>query len=146
MYYEARRVLGVSANADLGDIRRAYRQLVKQHHPDVGGDPDHFKQINAAYLRLISHRDAPLFGPSVAYEHSVRVVYGSRKPSYSPGYLLMRKVLGPKIIWRRGRVSFSLPLLVAIVLPVAAWSFHPAATVICSAGFLASGQVKYSKF
>ena len=36
MYYEARRILGVSANADSIEIRRAYRQLVKQHHPDVG--------------------------------------------------------------------------------------------------------------
>lgn len=146
MYYEARRILGVSANSDSTEIRRAYRQLVKKHHPDVGGDPNHFKQINAAYLRLISNQDSPMLGPSVAYEHSVRVVYSSRKPSYSPGYLIVRKVLGPRIIWRRGQISFSIPLLVAIVLPAATWSFHPAATVIYSAGFLALGQVKYSKF
>ena len=146
MYYEARRILGVSANADSIEIRRAYRQLVKQHHPDVGGDPDRFKQINAAYLRLISNQDSPMLGPSVAYQHSVRVVYGSHKSSYSPGYLVVRKVLKPKIIWRMGRVSFSIPLIVAIALPAATWSFHPAATVICSAGFLALGRVKYSKF
>lgn len=146
MYYEARRILGVSANADSVEIRQAYRKLVKQHHPDVGGDPNRFKQINSAYLRLISNQDTPVLGPSVAPEHSVRVVYGSNKLSYSPSYLIARKVLGPKIIWRRGRVCFSIPLLVAIVLPAATWSFHPAATVICSAGFLALGQVKYSKF
>ncbi|MDP3486618.1 MAG: DnaJ domain-containing protein [Bacillota bacterium] len=146
MYYEARRILGVSANAELREIRQAYRQLVKQHHPDAGGDPARFKQINAAYLRLISNQDTPMLEPSVAYEHSIRVVYGSRKPSYSPGYLTVRKVLGPKILWRRGRVSFSIPLLIAIVLPAATWSLHPLATVICSAGFLALGQVKYSKF
>lgn len=51
-YYEA---LGVGRNASPDDLRRAYRQLAKQYHPDVNRDPaaeDRFKEINEAYAVL----------------------------------------------------------------------------------------------
>jgi curved DNA-binding protein len=42
-------ILGVDKNADQLQIKKAYRSLVKQHHPDQGGDPETFKKINEAY-------------------------------------------------------------------------------------------------
>jgi molecular chaperone DnaJ len=49
-YYD---VLGVSRDASADEIRRTYRQLARQHHPDVNhGDPEadaRFKSINEAY-------------------------------------------------------------------------------------------------
>ena len=30
-------------------VKQAYRRLAKQHHPDVGGDPEKMKMINEAY-------------------------------------------------------------------------------------------------
>jgi molecular chaperone DnaJ len=46
-------VLGVPKNASHSEIRKAYRKLAQQHHPDArGGDPqaeDRFKEISAAY-------------------------------------------------------------------------------------------------
>lgn len=42
-------VLGVSPDADAFDIRSAYRVLVKQHHPDTGGDATAFDRVQRAY-------------------------------------------------------------------------------------------------
>jgi DnaJ-domain-containing protein 1 len=41
--------LGLSAGATAQDIKAAYRRLAKLHHPDCGGDPEKFKEIQAAY-------------------------------------------------------------------------------------------------
>lgn len=44
--------LGVPKNASPDEIKRAYRKLAHQYHPDKGGDPEKFKQINEAYQVL----------------------------------------------------------------------------------------------
>jgi molecular chaperone DnaJ len=45
-------ILGVDRNSTQEDIRRAYRRLAREHHPDVSGSPDaeqRFKEIAGAY-------------------------------------------------------------------------------------------------
>ena len=44
--------LGVARDADDDTIKRAYRKLARQYHPDVNPDPEsqeHFKQVTNAY-------------------------------------------------------------------------------------------------
>jgi len=49
-YYE---VLGVPRNASTEEIKRAYRKLAHQHHPDKGGGNEaKFKELNEAYQTL----------------------------------------------------------------------------------------------
>jgi len=51
---DARRLLGVSAGADLAEIRAAHRRLIARVHPDAGGSEELARRINAARDALIA--------------------------------------------------------------------------------------------
>ena len=44
--------LGIAENASTEEIKKAYRKLANQHHPDKGGDTNRFQQIQSAYETL----------------------------------------------------------------------------------------------
>ena len=46
-------LLGLSDPVDDMTIKKKYRQLVMQHHPDRGGDTDTIQQLNAAISQLV---------------------------------------------------------------------------------------------
>jgi DnaJ-class molecular chaperone len=45
-------ILGVSKNASDQEIRKAYKKMSMQHHPDRGGNEEEFKKVNEAYSTL----------------------------------------------------------------------------------------------
>jgi molecular chaperone DnaJ len=49
-------VLGVDKNSSPDEIKKAYRTLSKEHHPDKGGDENKFKEITSAY-EILSNPD-----------------------------------------------------------------------------------------
>ncbi len=57
MAHDYYRILGVSRNASDEDIKRAYRRLAKQYHPDANPNnpaaETRFKEINEAYATLV---------------------------------------------------------------------------------------------
>ena len=57
-------ILGLTSDATLADVKKAYRKLVRQHHPDRNNaDPgaiDRFRRITEAYEYLSAHlKDNP---------------------------------------------------------------------------------------
>lgn len=60
-YYE---VLGVARDASADDIKRAYRRLARQYHPDVNGNSDDqetFKAVSNAYEVLSDPRKREMY-------------------------------------------------------------------------------------
>ena len=49
-YYD---ILGIDKSADTSEIKKAYRKLALEHHPDKGGKEEQFKKVQAAYHCLI---------------------------------------------------------------------------------------------
>jgi DnaJ-class molecular chaperone len=60
-------ILNVDKSASANDIKKSYRKLALEHHPDRGGVAEIFKEITAAYAVLIDEnkrKDYDMFGIS----------------------------------------------------------------------------------
>ena len=71
-------ILGVARSATPEEIKRAFRQLAREHHPDVNQDPradERFKEINEAYQVLIDPDRRAL------YDRTGRVASTGQGPS-----------------------------------------------------------------
>lgn len=54
-------VLGLQKNADTNEIRKAFLKLSKIHHPDKGGDPEKFKEIQEAHEVLTDDQKRQMY-------------------------------------------------------------------------------------
>lgn len=50
---EALALLHLPADADAAAVKRAYRRRARELHPDAGGDPDAFRDLQRAYEQLL---------------------------------------------------------------------------------------------
>jgi hypothetical protein len=52
---EAREMLGVGPQASKAEITKAWRDLLKKHHPDQGGSADYTRRLNEARKVLLEN-------------------------------------------------------------------------------------------
>lgn len=50
--------LGLSTTASSGEVRSAYRERVKEVHPDHGGDEEAFRELREAYATAREHAES----------------------------------------------------------------------------------------
>ena len=61
-YYE---ILNVAPDANEGEIKKAYRILAVTHHPDHGGNPQKFSEVNEAYRALTNPEKRTAYNLSI---------------------------------------------------------------------------------
>lgn len=69
-------VLGIGRNADEEEIKKAYRDKAKKHHPDRGGDEEEFKNIQKAYEEIKNEDE---FDSSFEGFNNPNINYGQEK-------------------------------------------------------------------
>jgi len=53
------KLFGLPSNFTKEELRKKFNYLIKQHHPDKGGDPDMFRKILDAYELLLTRKPSP---------------------------------------------------------------------------------------
>lgn len=91
------RLLNVQSDAAPGVIKAAYRALVAEHHPDVGGDAEAAALLNEAYAVLSTPARRAAYDAVRAAAGGVHVAFNSRtepRPGSSPPSLTRRRNSG----------------------------------------------------
>lgn len=100
-------LLGVSADASDGEIRRSYRSLARMHHPDASpgeARADGFRRIAAAYEVLGDERGR------AAYDRALRLELIARERASRPGPVASHVAPGPTgAVSSRGRHASANP-------------------------------------
>jgi curved DNA-binding protein len=93
-------LLGVTPDATLQEIKRAYRRLARLHHPDLNKEAldDHIKRLNEAYEVLRDPRKRADFDAQFARS------YHSAQPS------LPESGRKPQMTWLEGVAGFVVEL------------------------------------
>lgn len=85
-------ILGVKENASQEEIKKNYRKLAKENHPDAGGDENKFKKISQAYDVLgdeskrkeyDNSKNNP-FGGGFNFNDAFNSMFGQRKNTQRP--------------------------------------------------------------
>lgn len=122
MSSSAYKILGLSPEASVDDIKKAYKRLAKKHHPDVeSGDEEKFIEIQNAYRSLIED-DAELLADFDPYDEDYKerqeiIDKAFLKHRYTRQYnrLLLRRIYKVSIIPAFAIILFSITILMDMV-------------------------------
>lgn len=56
------KVLGVSSDISISELKKVYRNLCRKYHPDNGGDATKFADINKAYDMILNGNIPTIIG------------------------------------------------------------------------------------
>lgn len=92
-------LLGVTPDATLQEIKRAYRRLARQHHPDLNKTAldDHIKRLNEAYEVLRDPHKRAEYDAGIARSR-LRNVRASQQKAQATHE--------PEMTWFEGMVGF----------------------------------------
>jgi hypothetical protein len=82
--------LGLDRSADITQVKRSFRRLAHDHHPDRGGDATRFTELSLAYRVLLEHHEPRPAPPRVAQGRPSRaptspvIPVSDRGPSPTP--------------------------------------------------------------
>lgn len=112
-YYE---LLGIAPDAELPDIKRAYRQLARQYHPDGGQhtDTDQFLLIAEAYQTLIDDNLRAAYDRQLRVEAARDAYNTARTQVAMQAAIQSRKELRPFYYMLIGFVFFFFLMLIAL--------------------------------
>ena len=49
-------ILGLNSDSTDAEVKTRYRELLKENHPDMGGEPKKFMKIRKAYVKIMESR------------------------------------------------------------------------------------------
>lgn len=93
--------LGLEPGAPDVEVKRAYRKLVRVHHPDVGGDKDAFTEIRIAFEVLSDQVKREQYDKALHARRRPRRPAAS-EPAANPGAGAASPVFRPGVRLRRG--------------------------------------------
>jgi hypothetical protein len=99
-------VLGISPQATAREIRQAYRERARSHHPDLGGDPQRMVEINAAYELLRDRSTPPPLPSNLTLSEWGELYIGwhqiAMQRNYKPGWIFHKLLESrpPLEIWQ----------------------------------------------
>lgn len=95
-------LLGVTPRASTSEIKRAYRRLARQHHPDVNAqvEDEQIKRVNEAYAVLSDSRKRQ------RYDEQLRQARKRAEDERRERERLRRQQEEPQITWMQGAFGF----------------------------------------
>jgi len=138
-------VLGVPENASPDEIKKAYRSLAKQYHPDSGnGDEEAFRNINRAYTVLSSPESRGDYDKTLNnYRNRTGSVDSYTADHYEVSGEQIQRLLEELVrqtnltrvrIKYKGRVISDMPITTATALTTLGLIFAPLPTILINMG------------